>query len=87
MEDNGPGIAEEHYGKIFQMFQTLVPRDKFESTGIGLTVVKKIVELYGGEVWLQSQVGKGSKFIFTLPRKKQTDERIINEKLQINNVG
>ena len=87
IEDNGPGIAKEYYEKIFQMFQTLSPRDKFESTGVGLTVVKKIIELYGGKVWVESQVGKGSTFIFTLPRQEVIDKRIKDEKLQANYVS
>jgi len=68
--DDGPGIEEKHFGKIFQIFQTLAPRDQVESTGIGLTLVKKIVEMYGGSIWVESQVGKGSTFYFTLPREK-----------------
>ena len=64
--DNGPGIEEKHFKKIFQIFQTLAPRDKIESTGVGLSLVKKIVELYGGNVWVESEVGKGSTFLFTL---------------------
>jgi signal transduction histidine kinase len=47
------------------MFQTLAPRDKFENTGIGLALVKKIVETWGGEIWLESTVGQGSTFYFT----------------------
>lgn len=65
--DNGPGIEEKHFAKIFQIFQTLSPRDEFESTGIGLPVVKKIIEMYGGKVWVESKVGYGSTFFFTLP--------------------
>jgi len=68
--DNGPGIEEKFFGKIFQMFQTLVPRDEFESTGVGLTVVKKIVEMYGGKIWVESKVGEGSTFFFTLPKQE-----------------
>ncbi|HEY89570.1 MAG TPA: PAS domain S-box protein [Thermoflexia bacterium] len=71
--DNGPGIAAKYYAKIFQIFQTLVPRDEFESTGIGLALVKKIVELNEGKVWVESTVGAGSTFYFTLP--KQEEER------------
>ena len=48
--DNGPGIEEKYFEKIFKIFQTLSPRDKFESTGIGLTVTKKIVELYNDKM-------------------------------------
>jgi two-component system sensor kinase FixL len=70
--DNGPGIQARYFEKIFQMFQTLAPRDQRESTGIGLPVVKKIVELFGGRVWVESEVGKGSTFAFTLP-KQQTE--------------
>lgn len=67
--DNGPGIEEKYFEKVFKIFQTLSPRDEFESTGIGLTVVKKIVKMYEGDVWVESEPGKGSTFFFTLPKK------------------
>ena len=66
--DNGCGINEKYFEKIFEIFQTLASRDKTESTGIGLTIVKKIVELYGGKVWVTSKIGEGSTFFFTLPK-------------------
>jgi two-component system, LuxR family, sensor kinase FixL len=66
--DNGPGIEARYYERIFRIFQTLTPRDQRESTGIGLALVKKIVELYGGRVWVESTVGEGSTFLLTLPK-------------------
>jgi len=67
VSDTGVGIEARHFDKVFQIFQTLTPRDQSESTGVGLAIVKKIVEVYGGQVWLTSEVGKGSTFWFTLP--------------------
>ncbi|MFA4859934.1 ATP-binding protein [Methanoregula sp.] len=72
--DNGPGIDSRHYEKIFQIFQTLQPRDHIESTGIGLSIVKKIVEMNGGKIWVESEVGKGSIFYFTVPISGISDE-------------
>ena len=66
--DNGPGIPEKYHTKIFQIFQTL--DNSNESTGVGLSIVKKIVELYGGKIWLDSKEGTGTTFHFTLKNKK-----------------
>lgn len=66
--DNGPGIEEKYYDRIFQLFQTLAPRDQVEGTGVGLALVKKIVELEGGRIWVESKLKAGSTFHFTLPR-------------------
>ena len=71
VRDNGPGIAERHFERIFQLFQTLAPRDRVESTGVGLALVKKIVEMYQGKVWLESELGKGTTFYFTLPKNRK----------------
>jgi PAS domain S-box-containing protein len=69
--DNGPGIEQKHFDRIFELFQTLAPRDSQESTGVGLTITKKIVEMYGGKIWVESEVGQGSTFFFTLPRQRR----------------
>jgi PAS domain S-box-containing protein len=69
--DNGPGIEAKHFDRIFQMFQTLSPSDRCDSTGLGLAMVKKIVQLYGGRVWLESELGQGSAFYFALPKTEE----------------
>lgn len=75
VSDNGPGIEERHRKKIFQMFQTLKPKDETGSTGIGLALVKKIVNNWDGSIRLESEVEAGSKFFFTMPKKEAKDEK------------
>jgi light-regulated signal transduction histidine kinase (bacteriophytochrome) len=65
--DDGIGIAPEFADKIWGLFQTLERRDKVESTGIGLSVVRKIVESHGGRAWVESELGRGATFRFTWP--------------------
>jgi signal transduction histidine kinase len=75
--DDGPGIDPAYHEKVFVIFQTLEPRDKVEGTGIGLAIVKKTVERFGGAVRVES-AGRGSRgatFAFTWPRRPPLDER------------
>ncbi|PWY55747.1 PAS domain-containing sensor histidine kinase [Legionella qingyii] len=69
IKDDGPGIPSEFFDKIFVVFQTLKSRDEFESTGVGLSIVKKIVESQGGRVMVQSQVERGTTMSFTWPKQ------------------
>jgi light-regulated signal transduction histidine kinase (bacteriophytochrome) len=83
--DNGPGIDEQYYEKIFGMFQTLSTKNHTEKVGIGLTIVKKIVELYNGKVWVESKLGEGSTFFFTL--HKQSVESANENKLCASSIN
>lgn len=67
VKDNGVGIPKEYHEKIFKIFQSVGNKER--STGIGLSIVKKIIDLYEGQVWLESEIGEGTTFFFTL--KKQ----------------
>ena len=73
VRDNGVGIEERHFERIFRIFHTLKPRDETESTGIGLSLVKRIAERYDGSVRVESEVGRGSAFYFTIPRDTKID--------------
>jgi len=74
VQDNGIGIPHEHYERVFGLFNKLNPMA--DGTGIGLAIVKRIIEVHGGRIWVQSEVGMGSTFYFTLPLQPQVDSVI-----------
>ncbi|MDH5604174.1 MAG: ATP-binding protein [Cyclobacteriaceae bacterium] len=65
VSDDGPGIDNDHKDRIFQIFQTLNPKDEVESTGVGLTLARKVAELHGGKMWLDTVNDTGTRMLFT----------------------
>ena len=70
IKDNGIGIPKESEHRVFEIFQKL--NNNKDSNGVGMSIVKKIVETYGGKIWFESEVGKGTTFKFNLPRSLTT---------------
>ena len=79
VEDNGPGIEERYHEKVFIIFQTLQARDTFESTGVGLAIVKKIIDETGGEIWIESELEIYTRFLFKWPKKSSSSFKSVQQ--------
>mgnify|MGYP000330177396 CR=1 FL=1 len=80
VKDNGIGIAPENQDKVFGIFKRLHTNEEFEGSGAGLGIVKKVVDDHNGKVWIESEVGKGTKFLFTIPKNLEIGQSEEEEK-------
>lgn len=72
VKDNGIGIESKYYERIFDLFQRLHSRNNYPGTGIGLATCKKVIDIYGGKIWIDSEVGEGTTFYFIIPKVIKT---------------
>jgi signal transduction histidine kinase len=84
VSDEGIGIGPEHQQQIFDVFKRLHTRKEYPGTGIGLSICKRVVERHNGKIWVESELGRGSSFYFTLPKKKSINpnQHLVNPKNQ-----
>jgi PAS domain S-box-containing protein len=75
VSDNGIGLDPRHHERVFEVFNTLNPRGQFEGNGVGLSICKKVVERHGGNIWVESELGKGTSFWFTLPAQLEEETK------------
>jgi two-component system CheB/CheR fusion protein len=76
VKDNGIGIDRKHHQEVFEIFKRLHTASEYEGTGAGLSIVKRVIDDHGGKIWIESELGKGATFFFTIPKalKKQPKE-------------
>lgn len=76
IKDNGIGIDEKFYERVFLIFQRLHNKNNYSGTGIGLAICKKIIDRHNGSIWIESEFGKGTSFLFTIKKTDQTESAV-----------